>query len=374
MPARFDSVDRRRASRSSIGCAATGSSGRDADLLRGDDRDRLRDLPARGGHGGGDRSRARRTLRRDQRHYARRSPPSRRLRSTTSVTWARRWREIAFEKAGIIKPAVPVVVGDLPAEARRVIVARAQEQRAPVVDGGPPLRRARRHGRGRATLCAGDACRSLRQRAAGLNGAHQVANAIVAARTLETFAEQGQPLESHAVPMALDGRRVAGPPGMAARSRIRTQVLIDAAHNPAGARGAGRLPAPRPASHRSRCSRRHEGQGRRRASCGACAGASRRSSLRRSTRRAPCRPPISRRASRRGCPTMPGQRHRAARDAPWRDARGGAARGRGWLDLSRRPAASAAHRARAPTHVARPAELVTPTLLRYPSKALPSMI
>ena len=38
-------------------------------------------------------------------------PRSRRSPSTTSGTWARPWRAIAGEKAGIAKPGVPLVVG-----------------------------------------------------------------------------------------------------------------------------------------------------------------------------------------------------------------------------------------------------------------------
>src|ERR1700726_877904 len=43
-------------------------------------------------------------------------------------------REIASEKAGILKPAVPVVLADQPAEAREVVLARAAELRSPVIE------------------------------------------------------------------------------------------------------------------------------------------------------------------------------------------------------------------------------------------------
>ena len=48
--------------------------------------------------------------------------------------------EIAAEKAGILKPSVPVVLGPLPAEARSVVLARALEVGSPVVELGAAFR------------------------------------------------------------------------------------------------------------------------------------------------------------------------------------------------------------------------------------------
>jgi dihydrofolate synthase/folylpolyglutamate synthase len=47
---------------------------------------------------------------------------------------------IAGEKAGIVKPGVPVVVGELPAEARAVVEARAEDEGAPLVRVGEEVR------------------------------------------------------------------------------------------------------------------------------------------------------------------------------------------------------------------------------------------
>ena len=83
------------------------------------------------------------------------SPPrSPRSRSIISCTSARRCAEIALEKAGIIKPGVPVVVGPLRAEARGGDRARSRASAAP-----RSIRATRRR------------CRRLRRSACA--GAHQ---------------------------------------------------------------------------------------------------------------------------------------------------------------------------------------------------------
>ena len=79
-----------------------------------------------GRRGRGLRSRARRPARRHQRPRAGRDRASRRSGSTTSSTSVTRSPTIAGEKAGIIKPGVPVVVGRL---GTRAAVARRGETR-----------------------------------------------------------------------------------------------------------------------------------------------------------------------------------------------------------------------------------------------------
>jgi dihydrofolate synthase/folylpolyglutamate synthase len=121
---------------------------------------------------------------------------------------------IAFEKAGIIKSGIPVVVGMMPVEARDVITAAARARAAPLVwatpaDTGSPVELA-------------------------LNGAHQKQNAAVAVEVLRLCRPLGHPVaQAHLVealtqvewPARLEWLRVphAG------------DVLLDAAHNPAGA-------------------------------------------------------------------------------------------------------------------------------------------
>ena len=140
-------------------------------------------------------------------------------------------REIAEEKAGIIKPGVPVVVGRVAPEADAAIAAIARERGAglirawdgvaaePLDDGAVRLRTpARDYGEVRLALA----------------GAHQVGNAVVAVRALETLEARGLRVPAAAIvrglaevswPGRLDVRRF--PDGR--------ELLLDAAHNPAGA-------------------------------------------------------------------------------------------------------------------------------------------
>lgn len=153
-------------------------------------------------------------------------------------------REIAIEKAGIIKPGIPVVIGRMGRAASEAIAAVAHERRAPLVDTSNSIRltplaeaasvrrgrrkpdpppmylRTERHDYGAVTI--------------GLRGAHQVDNAAVAVAVLETLDQQGvvvppiavvQGLERVSWPGRLDLRRLADG----------REALLDAAHNPDGA-------------------------------------------------------------------------------------------------------------------------------------------
>jgi dihydrofolate synthase / folylpolyglutamate synthase len=141
--------------------------------------------------------------------------------------------EIAFEKAGIAKPGVPLVIGRLPREAAARIAKVAAEVGAPLVDAHatttdrryPPL-----------TLALG--------------GRHQLENAAVAVAILERWSVMRSHVPTTAIvtgltecewPARLEWLRLPGS----------GEVLIDAAHNPAGAQalasyledtGSARLP------------------------------------------------------------------------------------------------------------------------------------
>ena len=123
--------------------------------------------------------------------------------------------EIAFEKAGIAKPGVPLVLGRLPPEAAARIARVARDVGAPLVDAHatsdrkyPPL-----------TLA--------------LAGRHQLENAAVAVAILERWSNTVSHLPTDAIvtgltqcewPARLEWLRVGN-----------GELLIDAAHNPAGA-------------------------------------------------------------------------------------------------------------------------------------------
>ncbi|MBI3400577.1 MAG: bifunctional folylpolyglutamate synthase/dihydrofolate synthase [Acidobacteria bacterium] len=121
--------------------------------------------------------------------------------------------DIAFEKAGIIKPGVPVVVGDLAPEAAAVIARVARQHGAEIIQAS-----------------ATDA----EPFAIGLRGRHQVINAAVAMRLLEVLNAQGLTVPRSAVARGL------ADPGWPGRLDLRRlpdgrELLLDAAHNPAGA-------------------------------------------------------------------------------------------------------------------------------------------
>ena len=123
--------------------------------------------------------------------------------------------EIATEKAGIIKPGVPVVIGRIPAAAQVVISEAAR-------NAGSPLVRALES----ATLPGGTRL--------ALDGAHQRDNAAVAIAVLEALADRGFKVGERAVRRGLES---VNWPGRLERVKYGdADVLLDAAHNPAGAR------------------------------------------------------------------------------------------------------------------------------------------
>lgn len=120
--------------------------------------------------------------------------------------------EIAAEKAGIIRSGVPVVIGRLPVAAERVVAAIAAQQGAPLVRAG----------------------RASNLAVPGLAGDHQRENAAVAAALLRSLDGRGVPVASEAIDFGIQHVEW---PGRLERFRYSdAEVLLDAAHNPAGAR------------------------------------------------------------------------------------------------------------------------------------------
>ncbi len=122
-------------------------------------------------------------------------------------------REIAIEKAGIIKHRTPVVVGPLEPDAAAAIADVAASREALLI---------------RATVSDCDGM------VIGLAGAHQRSNAAVAMRVLQLLDARGVTVPAGAIetglahpqwPGRLDVRRLANG----------RELLLDAAHNPAGA-------------------------------------------------------------------------------------------------------------------------------------------
>ena len=124
---------------------------------------------------------------------------------------------IALEKAGIVRPGIPVVCGSMPAVARRVIEQVCVERGALLL---------------RAEAC-GDAGLPAPAELS-LAGAHQQDNAAVAACLLQQIDGCGIRVDAAAI---RTGLTTVVWPGRTERFTHRgAEVLIDAAHNPAGAR------------------------------------------------------------------------------------------------------------------------------------------
>ncbi|HYO81679.1 MAG TPA: folylpolyglutamate synthase/dihydrofolate synthase family protein [Bryobacteraceae bacterium] len=131
--------------------------------------------------------------------------------------------QIAGEKAGILKPRVPAVIAHQRPEAADVIRARARELDCSLIDAD---------GRGAADVSLGPSGSAFRygplQVLCPLPGAHQIGNTITAIEALRALGISDDAIEAG----------VARTEWPARLQRISTapDILLDGAHNPAGAR------------------------------------------------------------------------------------------------------------------------------------------
>ena len=140
-------------------------------------------------------------------------------------------REIASEKAGIIKPGVPVISGCRNRAARITIARAARERGAPLFEVARDfdieiLRRPR--GRCVINLVTPSSCYMRLQ--LGLAGAHQAWNAAVAVGAVEAL--QGFAIKPSDIRRGL---AAAEWPGRMDCYEARRRTLLDGAHNPEGA-------------------------------------------------------------------------------------------------------------------------------------------
>ena len=136
---------------------------------------------------------------------------------------------IAFEKGGIIKPGVPVVIGQMGPEAEQVLSRLAKDRSAPLWRLGREfsLERARDGRlvyRGDTHVIEGVEC--------GLVGRHQWDNAACTLALLEAADQRGMPLDERAV---LEGLRTVSWEGRLETIDETPHVVLDGAHNPAAA-------------------------------------------------------------------------------------------------------------------------------------------
>lgn len=134
--------------------------------------------------------------------------------------------EIAYEKAGIIKPGVPVMVGRVSSEAAAVLSRVAGERGAPLsrlhgdfnVSGTSPAR-FRYEGMNE----------SYDELACPLTGRHQLDNAACALALLEAVSERGLPVSEAAV---REGLRTVRWEGRLETVESHPALVLDGAHNP----------------------------------------------------------------------------------------------------------------------------------------------
>ncbi|MFE6803701.1 bifunctional folylpolyglutamate synthase/dihydrofolate synthase [Streptomyces sp. NPDC057681] len=146
--------------------------------------------------------------------------------------------EIAQEKAGIIKQGATVIMAQQPVDAAQVLLKKAVDVDATVAREGLEFGVVSRQ------VAVGGQLLTLRGLGGEydgiflpLHGAHQAHNAAVALAAVEAFfgigAEQARPLDVDTVRRAFAG---ATSPGRLEVVRRSPTVVLDAAHNPAGAR------------------------------------------------------------------------------------------------------------------------------------------
>ncbi|MGB5633247.1 MAG: folylpolyglutamate synthase/dihydrofolate synthase family protein [Waterburya sp.] len=136
--------------------------------------------------------------------------------------------DIAGEKAGVIKPSCPVVIGQLPSEARTVILTKAQELAAPITLVEPATE---------INIAAANGSKWAKYQdleyPLPLLGEVQLSNSAIAIATIKNLQQQGWKIPELAIQTGINKTRWLG------RLQWITwqnhPLLIDGAHNPAAA-------------------------------------------------------------------------------------------------------------------------------------------
>jgi dihydrofolate synthase/folylpolyglutamate synthase len=143
-------------------------------------------------------------------------------------------RSIAFEKAGIVKPGVPLVCGPVPDDAGEVIAEVCRDRGAPLVRVPERVRYGIGVEDGQTLASFQTPQRHLERVRLALPGRHQVDNAATAIVVLEALGERGFPIGNEAIAHGLS--RVRWPGRLERWRYAAAEVVLDAAHNRAGAR------------------------------------------------------------------------------------------------------------------------------------------
>lgn len=154
--------------------------------------------------------------------------------------------EIAGEKAGIIKPGVPIIVAPQADEALRAITRRAGALPAPLISVADEMRAAEIF---QVEAAASDDIEQagryhLRYKTArgsyaarlSLRGRHQVINALTAIHCAEKLQEAGWPITPNAINQGLQQAHWPGRLELLQLDPSAAPLLLDGAHNPQAAR------------------------------------------------------------------------------------------------------------------------------------------
>jgi len=144
-------------------------------------------------------------------------------------------REIAAEKAGILKKGVPVVLAEQQPEAREVILARARELACPVIETREAYRvdqQAMKDGCVRAKITETESGWSA-ELAPQLPGRFQLRNALSAAAAARLLQQRGYRISNESI---ANGIAATTWPGRLEKLRSRPDIYLDGAHNPGAAR------------------------------------------------------------------------------------------------------------------------------------------
>lgn len=136
--------------------------------------------------------------------------------------------KIAHEKAGIIKPGVPVVCALQTDEAMAVIRNRAREVAAPLIV--PRFGRVHAHAEGLRQAFSYDGLTDVRLRLAGV---YQPSNAVVAIEVARLLRTRGFDISDAAIKQGLEATRWPGRFEVVGEAPV---VIVDGGHNPQGAR------------------------------------------------------------------------------------------------------------------------------------------
>ncbi|MEN3583942.1 folylpolyglutamate synthase/dihydrofolate synthase family protein [Streptomyces sp. ZYX-F-203] len=148
--------------------------------------------------------------------------------------------EIAEEKGGVVKPGATVILAQQPVDAAQVLLRRAVEVDATVAREGLEFGvTSRRTAVGGQSITLRGLAGEYTDVYLPLHGEHQAHNAAVALAAVEAFfgvgARRAEPLDADIVRGAF---ATVASPGRLEVVRRSPTVVLDAAHNPAGARAA----------------------------------------------------------------------------------------------------------------------------------------